>query len=129
MLVMIQSFRNEKCKYLNLSNFKWKILNLQNKFSSFRRRWARSTLVLVPLFGVHYTVFLGMSYSMGVNETVELVWLFCDQLFASFQVWLLFIKAWISTLFYLLFQFKYFLGVLRGSLVLFFKWRSSNGSF
>ncbi|XP_043289421.1 vasoactive intestinal polypeptide receptor 2-like isoform X2 [Venturia canescens] len=49
------------------------------------KRWARSTLVLVPLFGVHYTVFLGMSYSMGVNEKVELVWLFCDQLFASFQ--------------------------------------------
>lgn len=50
------------------------------------RRWAKSTLVLVPLFGVHYTVFLGMSYSIGVNETVEVVWLFCDQLFASFQV-------------------------------------------
>ncbi|KAK2585371.1 hypothetical protein KPH14_010047 [Odynerus spinipes] len=49
------------------------------------KRWARSTLVLVPLFGVHYTVFLGMSYSMGVNETIELVWLFCDQFFASFQ--------------------------------------------
>ncbi|XP_025152949.1 secretin receptor isoform X2 [Harpegnathos saltator] len=49
------------------------------------KRWARSTLVLVPLFGVHYTVFLGMSYSIGVNETVEIVWLFCDQLFASFQ--------------------------------------------
>ncbi|XP_016841943.1 parathyroid hormone/parathyroid hormone-related peptide receptor isoform X2 [Nasonia vitripennis] len=49
------------------------------------KRWARSTLVLVPLFGVHYSIFLGMSYSMGVNETVEIVWLFCDQLFASFQ--------------------------------------------
>ncbi|XP_053980055.1 parathyroid hormone/parathyroid hormone-related peptide receptor-like isoform X1 [Hylaeus volcanicus] len=49
------------------------------------KRWAKSTLVLVPLFGVHYTVFLGMSYSMGVNETVEVAWLFCDQLFASFQ--------------------------------------------
>ncbi|XP_076632428.1 vasoactive intestinal polypeptide receptor 2 isoform X1 [Colletes latitarsis] len=49
------------------------------------KRWAKSTLVLVPLFGVHYTVFLGMSYSIGVNETVELVWLFCDQFFASFQ--------------------------------------------
>ncbi|KAG7212628.1 hypothetical protein KM043_012915 [Ampulex compressa] len=49
------------------------------------KRWAKSTLVLVPLFGVHYTVFLGMSYSIGVNETVEIVWLFCDQLFASFQ--------------------------------------------
>jgi hypothetical protein len=50
------------------------------------RRWAKSTLVLVPLFGVHYTVFLGMSYSMGVHPGVEIVWLFCDQLFASFQV-------------------------------------------
>lgn len=50
------------------------------------RRWARSTLVLVPLFGVHYAFFMGMSYSVGVNETVEIVWLFCDQLFASFQV-------------------------------------------
>lgn len=49
------------------------------------KRWAKSTLVLVPLFGVHYAVFLGMSYSIGVNETVEVVWLFCDQLFASFQ--------------------------------------------
>ncbi|XP_076653365.1 secretin receptor isoform X2 [Halictus rubicundus] len=49
------------------------------------KRWAKSTLVLVPLFGVHYTVFLGMSYSIGVNETVEVVWLFCDQLFGSFQ--------------------------------------------
>ncbi|KAF7403940.1 hypothetical protein HZH68_006734 [Vespula germanica] len=49
------------------------------------KRWAKSTLVLVPLFGVHYTVFLGMSYSMGVDETVEIVWLFCDQFFASFQ--------------------------------------------
>ncbi|XP_036148408.1 secretin receptor isoform X2 [Monomorium pharaonis] len=49
------------------------------------KRWARSTLVLVPLFGVHYAFFIGMSYSIGVNETVEVVWLFCDQLFASFQ--------------------------------------------
>ncbi|XP_068083144.1 secretin receptor-like [Anabrus simplex] len=49
------------------------------------RRWAKSTLVLVPLFGVHYMLFLGLSYSMGVNEAVELAWLFCDQLFASFQ--------------------------------------------
>lgn len=50
------------------------------------KRWARSTLVLVPLFGVHYAAFLGMSSAINVNESVELIWLFCDQLFASFQV-------------------------------------------
>lgn len=54
-----------------------------NRFSE-RRRWAKSTLVLVPLFGAHYTLFLGLSYHK--DHLVELVWLFCDQLFASFQV-------------------------------------------
>ncbi|EEB13319.1 parathyroid hormone receptor, putative [Pediculus humanus corporis] len=48
-------------------------------------RLAKSTIVLAPLFGVHYTIFLGMSYCVGINETIELIWLFCDQLFASFQ--------------------------------------------
>ncbi|XP_046686907.1 secretin receptor-like, partial [Homalodisca vitripennis] len=49
------------------------------------RRWAKSTLVLVPLFGVHYVVFLTISY-LGIKGKVELIWLFIDQLFASFQV-------------------------------------------
>ncbi|XP_054263580.1 parathyroid hormone/parathyroid hormone-related peptide receptor-like isoform X1 [Macrosteles quadrilineatus] len=48
------------------------------------RRWAKSTLVLVPLFGVHYAVYLTTSY-IGVEGKVELVWLFIDQVFASFQ--------------------------------------------
>lgn len=47
-------------------------------------RWAKSTLVLVPLFGAHYTLFLGLSYHK--DNRVELVWLFFDQFFASFQV-------------------------------------------
>lgn len=50
------------------------------------RRWARSTLVLVPLFGVHYAMLLGFTYFMGKNSTIELMWLFTDQFFASFQV-------------------------------------------
>ncbi|XP_045118831.1 secretin receptor-like isoform X1 [Portunus trituberculatus] len=49
------------------------------------RRWARSTLVLVPLFGVHYAALLGFTYFMGKNSTIEIIWLFTDQLFASFQ--------------------------------------------
>lgn len=47
------------------------------------RRWAKSTLILVPLFGVHYMVFLGLHLSS--NKTAEIAWLFCDQLFASFN--------------------------------------------
>ncbi|KAF5279358.1 hypothetical protein FQA39_LY05468 [Lamprigera yunnana] len=49
------------------------------------QKWAKSTLVLMPLFGMHYALFLGMSYYMGKNMIVELTWLICDQLFASFQ--------------------------------------------
>ncbi|XP_011685564.1 PREDICTED: secretin receptor [Wasmannia auropunctata] len=56
-------------------------VHLQRKKMKYKR-WAKSTLVLVPLFGIHYTFFLGLSYH---NSRVELVWLFCDQLFASFQ--------------------------------------------
>ncbi|XP_075218119.1 parathyroid hormone/parathyroid hormone-related peptide receptor-like [Lycorma delicatula] len=48
------------------------------------RKWAKSTLVLVPLFGVHYAIFIGMSYVEG-NPELEVAWLFGDQLFASFQ--------------------------------------------
>ncbi|XP_015597643.1 secretin receptor isoform X2 [Cephus cinctus] len=57
-------------------------LQMQRKKMRYRR-WAKSTLVLVPLFGAHYTLFLGLSYHKDYR--VELVWLFCDQLFASFQ--------------------------------------------
>ncbi|KAL0116049.1 hypothetical protein PUN28_011123 [Cardiocondyla obscurior] len=57
-------------------------VHLQRKKMKYKR-WAKSTLVLVPLFGIHYTFFLGLSYHKDYR--VELVWLFCDQLFASFQ--------------------------------------------
>lgn len=53
-------------------------------FFSKHSKWAKSTLVLVPLFGAHYTLLLGFSYH--ADKRVELVWLFFDQLFVSFQV-------------------------------------------
>ncbi|KAK1133343.1 hypothetical protein K0M31_011158 [Melipona bicolor] len=57
-------------------------VHLQRKKMQYSR-WAKSTLVLVPLFAAHYTLFLGLSYHH--DNLVELVWLFCDQFFASFQ--------------------------------------------
>ncbi|KMR05154.1 parathyroid hormone parathyroid hormone-related peptide receptor-like protein [Lasius niger] len=57
-------------------------VHLQRKKMKYKR-WAKSTMVLVPLFGIHYTFFLGLSYHQDYR--VELIWLFCDQLFASFQ--------------------------------------------
>ncbi|XP_057662070.1 vasoactive intestinal polypeptide receptor 2-like isoform X1 [Diorhabda carinulata] len=44
------------------------------------QRWARSTLVLVPLFGVHYAILL-IFYFTGKTD----IWLICDSLFGSFQ--------------------------------------------
>ncbi|CAG9769520.1 unnamed protein product [Ceutorhynchus assimilis] len=43
-------------------------------------KWAKSTLVLVPLFGVNYAFFLVLYF---LNE--KFIWMLCDGLFGSFQ--------------------------------------------
>jgi len=50
------------------------------------RRWAKSTLVLVPLFGAHYILFIWMSPNQRVDPNLEILCIFCDQLLASLQV-------------------------------------------
>ncbi|EFN83538.1 secretin receptor [Harpegnathos saltator] len=57
-------------------------VHLQQKKMQYKR-WAKSTLVLIPLFGAHYAIFIELSYHE--NQHIELVWLFFDQLSASFQ--------------------------------------------
>ncbi|XP_003738106.1 secretin receptor-like [Galendromus occidentalis] len=47
------------------------------------RKWFRSTLVLVPLFGVHYTVLFIVS--LVDDDIVQIYWLYIDQIFSSFQ--------------------------------------------
>ncbi|XP_015834184.1 parathyroid hormone/parathyroid hormone-related peptide receptor isoform X2 [Tribolium castaneum] len=56
-----------------------------NEDSRRYQKWVKSTLVLVPLFGVHYALFLALYYLIKTNKIVEVVWLFCDLLFGSFQ--------------------------------------------
>ncbi|XP_041366702.1 secretin receptor-like [Gigantopelta aegis] len=48
------------------------------------RRLAKSILVLIPLFGVHYIVFLGLP-DKHVNETAQLVKLYFEMFFNSIQ--------------------------------------------
>ncbi|XP_022307206.2 secretin receptor-like isoform X2 [Crassostrea virginica] len=47
------------------------------------RKLAKSTLVLIPLFGVHYVVFIGLPDS--VSDEAELVKLYFEMFFNSFQ--------------------------------------------
>lgn len=47
------------------------------------RKLAKSTLVLIPLFGVHYIVFIGLPNK--VDATTELVKLYYEMFFNSFQ--------------------------------------------
>ncbi|GFS29292.1 secretin receptor [Trichonephila inaurata madagascariensis] len=49
------------------------------------RKWFKSTLVLVPLFGVHYALLLAVSFAANLSEELEITWLYIDQTFSSFQ--------------------------------------------
>ncbi|ELU03692.1 hypothetical protein CAPTEDRAFT_34226, partial [Capitella teleta] len=48
------------------------------------RKMAKSTLVLIPLFGIHYMVFIWIDPSRA-SDVVELVWLYFEMFFNSFQ--------------------------------------------
>lgn len=77
----------------------------------------------MPLFGIHYTFFLGLSYHKDYR--VELVWLFCDQLFASFQVLM---TQMIFSLIWFTYPHSYFIGRLRGFSLLSAERRSQGGN-
>ncbi|KAJ8932308.1 hypothetical protein NQ314_014766 [Rhamnusium bicolor] len=51
-----------------------------NEDSRRYQKWAKSTLVLVPLFGVHYAVLL-VFYFIGQTD----IWLVCNTLFWKFS--------------------------------------------
>ncbi|XP_018495218.1 secretin receptor-like [Galendromus occidentalis] len=50
------------------------------------RKWFKSTLVLVPLFGSHYSFLLLVSIAAELlSPQVEVYWMYIDQTFSSFQ--------------------------------------------
>ncbi|KAK4887046.1 hypothetical protein RN001_003317 [Aquatica leii] len=49
------------------------------------RRLVRSTLILIPLFGVPYVISLMISFTSTTNITLEVIWIFLDQTFTAFQ--------------------------------------------
>lgn len=52
----------------------------------FFRKLTKSTLILVPLFGIPYTISLVLSLYASKSQVVDMIWLFFDQTFTSFQV-------------------------------------------
>lgn len=54
-------------------------------FAVFRRKLLKSTLVLMPLFGVHYVVFMAVPYT-DVSHVIWQIQMHYEMLFNSFQV-------------------------------------------
>lgn len=50
------------------------------------KKWFKSTLVLVPLFGVHHIFLLLFNSLSLISGNLEITWLYVDLLFTSFQV-------------------------------------------
>ncbi|XP_030760975.1 parathyroid hormone/parathyroid hormone-related peptide receptor-like isoform X2 [Sitophilus oryzae] len=57
---------------------------IQQKKVKFRKL-LKSTLILIPLYGIPYTMTLILSFYVESSKILEIIWLFLDQSFTSFQ--------------------------------------------
>lgn len=70
--------------FINIIRVLYSKLNASNTRDPRKfRRLARSTLVLIPLFGVYYIVFIAVP--MCMDPELEVIWLYSEMFFNSFQ--------------------------------------------
>nr|KAG5689049.1 hypothetical protein BaRGS_006445 [Batillaria attramentaria] len=83
---IIASITINFCFFVNIMRVLFTKLRAANTRDPQRyKKLARSTLVLIPLFGVHYIFFITVSHHHHINPNLEVVLMYLEMTLSSFQ--------------------------------------------